>query len=551
MMRETIGADPSAPLPVRRWKSIHAALLALFLALFAVSCASTSEPHVPDGSDTARRYEKKDTPPAPPPAQPKTPKQAPVSPGYAVHNESAPAPKPAGTPPAQQAPAPQPVPAVAPSPAPAPGTGQPAADAGNPQPTPSLDAPLSFDDCIRIAVERSPYLKGPTLEIQTRKLDEKDAWYRFFPNLNFTMMSDRKIAGSNDSNVKVGDSSLTLGLTSGGYNPIAAWIQHDAQKEVTKLAKMGSVLALQELIQQIGTAFINLDYLSTQIRLRNEIIDEAEKNLQFATRLENIETSDIEIEIAKHKKLLAQTEYNMAVNLKFQMVVGLRDIIGLPPYEKIQPNYWDFSDDFMRSYNATAYQYEYTEQNNIKIKMQEQRVLLADKDITAQWIKALPSLTLGVRQPDKINNTDTDKEKDFYFSTTMQLPLWQWGETSRAFERAEIRKQQAGYGAEAERLKFKSGWLTQKLQAEQQETLYQLALREVDLANLSLKRAATEFKSGTSYKQMIEAETNVLQAKLRANELRKNYLLLLLQIVSDSGDFMKRYVNVEDLDHAD
>lgn len=531
------------------------ALVAVLLLLVS-SCAGADQP-APDNAAVSARYENQARADAAPeaPARPEASAPARVQPAPAAAT-----PAPATN---RVVETPKPAPAATPSQAdtrtswaldPGPAASQKGADQPSAPPAapsaPLENAVVDFGGCIRLAVERSPYLQSPSLEIQTKKLDEKDAWYRMFPNLYFTLLSDRKIAGEDTSTAKTGDSSMTLGLTSGSYNPIAAWIQHDAQKDVTRLTKLAAVLALQELIQQIATAFITLDYLDRQIALRSDIIDLNERALVFATKLENIHTSQIDIRIALQKKNIAQTEYDMAVALKGQVIMGLRDLLGLGPYDLIQPDTYQFR-ELIKQYDPDGYRYEYAEQNSIRIKMQEVKNILADRDITAQWIKALPTFSLGVRQPDKINNQNNQNDKEYYFSTYMQIPIWQWGETSRGFERAEIRKRQTLYANDVERLRFKSSWMMQKMQAQQQRSLLDLAQGETDLAELSLQKGEVEYRSGKIiYKQFLEAEMNVLQAKIRANELRKSYYTSLLQMVGDTGDLMRRYVNIEDLPDA-
>lgn len=406
---------------------------------------------------------------------------------------------------------------------------------------------LDFADCIRLAVERSPYLKGPALEIQVKKLDEKDAWYHLFPSLFFTLLSDRKIAGDDDSStMKTGEASLTLGLSSGAYNPIAAWIQYDTQKDITRLAKMGALLSLQEIIQQIATAYTTLDYLERQIALRREILDVNERSLVYATKLEHIHTSPIDIKIAIQKKNLAQTEYTMAVMLRGQILINLRSILGMSPYELIQPDTRSFC-ELIKNYNPDGYRYEYAEQNNIRMQMQALKAILSEKEVTAQWIKALPTFSLGIRQPDKVNNQTDSDTKEYYFSSSMQIPIWQWGETSRAFDRAEIKKRQTQYDNESDRLRFRSSWMMKQMEAQQQRALSELAESEVDLAKLSWEKRQVEFRAGQiPYKDALATELAVVQAKLRANELRKNYYTSLILMVSDTGDLMRRFVNIED-----
>ncbi|WP_449242510.1 TolC family protein, partial [Desulfovibrio sp.] len=316
------------------------ALLGVLLLLVS-SCAGVEEP-TPDHAAVSARYAHQSHEGQ----SPETPKTAPAATARPVQSQAAPvqSPKVAApdlartTPPQAETRTPwylEPRPAEPPKDA-----DQSSAPAA--PPAPLENTVVDFASCIRLAVERSPYLQSPSLEIQVKKLDEKDAWYRMFPNLNFTLLSDRKIAGEDTSTSKTGDSSLTLGLTSGSYNPIAAWIQHDAQKDVTRLAKMGAVLALQEVIQQIATAFITLDYLERQLALRRDIIDLNERALVFATKLENIHTSQIDIKIALQKKNLAQTEYDMALALKGQVLMSLRDLLGLGPYDLIQPDTHQF-----------------------------------------------------------------------------------------------------------------------------------------------------------------------------------------------------------------
>lgn len=441
---------------------------------------------------------------------------------------------PAGNPPGQS---------VAPPEPPPPG------DTPLPPLEPGSDTQLTLSDCVRLAVEHSPYLKGPSLEVEVRKLDEKDAWYKLFPNLNFIVTSDRMLAGKETKYRKIGDTYNNLGLSSGSYNPIAAWIQHDAQKDVTRLAKMGQIVALQDLILQMANAFVALDNLDRQIAVRRELIALAEKGLIYATRLENVQTSNIDIRIAQQRLALAHAEYEFLLGSRLQVVMGLKDAMGVSAYDRLKLDVAQFRDVVLPLYKLENYDLAYAQRNSVKMRMQEVRTELAKADVKAQWIRFMPSFSFMVRKPDQVNS-NTNGADNYYLTTNIQIPLWQWGESLRAVDKAELRQQGTDSSNEIDRLKFNSNWTMQKMQTQQQATLLQLAETEVVLADLNHQKGETEYQGGKiTGRQLMDLKISVLQARIKANELRRNYQSALLQVISETGDLMKRFVNIEDVEN--
>lgn len=434
----------------------------------------------------------------------------------------------------------------------APQTMSPATSGDTPVPPPDLASgvPLTLSDCVRLAAEHSPYLKGPALEVEIRKLDEKDAWYKLFPSLNFIVTNDRFISGEETRTRKIGDAYNNLGLSTGTYNPIAAWVQHDAQKDVTRLAKMGQILALQELILQMANAFVALDNLDRQIAARKEVIDLADKGLVYATRLENVQTTGIDVRIAQQRLTLAHAEYEFLLASRLQVLMGLKDIIGLPAYNQVNLDIEQFRNVVLPLYKVENYDLSYAQANNIKMQMQKLRTELAKFDVKAQWVKFLPTLSFMLRKPDQVNSNTSVNQDNYYLTTAFNFPLWQWGESMRAVDKAELRQQGIDADNEMERLKFNSSWTMQRLQVQQQARLLELAEAEVILADLNRQKGESEYESGKiTGRQLLDLKASVITARTKANDQLKSYQTALLQMVSDTGDLMKRFVNIEDVGH--
>lgn len=533
------------------------ALVAVLLLLVS-SCAGADQP-APDNAAVSARYENQARADAAPeaPARPEASAPARVQPAPAAATPApatnrvveTPKPAPAATPSQADSSAsrsPEAPRAAPQSPPPLSSPTPPPLDTTLPPPDPNSGAPLTLSDCVRLAAERSPYLKGPALEVEIRKLDEKDAWYKLFPNLNFLLTSDRFVSGQETKYRKKGDTYNSLGLSSGSYNPIAAWVQHDAQKDVTRLARMGQTLALQELILQLANAFVALDNLDRQIAVRREMIDLAEKGLVYATRLENVQTSQIDIKIARQRLSMAHAEYEYLLAARTQAVLGLKDLIGLPAYERVTLDVGQFRDQELPRYKADGYDLDYAMRNSLRMRMQEVRTALAAADVKAQWVKFMPTFNFMLRKPDQVNTGSNINDNLYYLTTYVSFPIWQWGESLRAVDKAKLRQQGTDTNNEIDRLKFSSSWAMQKMQVLQQRTLMRLSEDESALAGLSLQKALTEYNAGKiTYKQLLDANLGLLMAQMKANDLLKNYQSALLQLVSDTGDLLKRFVDIE------
>ena len=92
---------------------------------------------------------------------------------------------------------------------------------------------IDFDTAARIAIRQSPLLTKSDLEIQIRRLDEKDSKSDFFPSFNFRtqyFVNDVTVNGQSLY------SKYSLNFTSAPYSPWEAYFSLQGRKLITKIA---------------------------------------------------------------------------------------------------------------------------------------------------------------------------------------------------------------------------------------------------------------------------------------------------------------------------
>ena len=143
---------------------------------------------------------------------------------------------------------------------------------------------IDFDTAARLAIRQSPFLTKSDLEIQIRRLDEKDSKSDFFPSLNFRTSYYVNNATVNTGSVN-GETTLysrySLAFTSGPYSPWEAYYSLQVRKLITKIAILNHLKIISQGLNLLGTSFLQLDTLTKMAQVQHELIQLVEKQLKF------------------------------------------------------------------------------------------------------------------------------------------------------------------------------------------------------------------------------------------------------------------------------
>lgn len=438
---------------------------------------------------------------------------------------------PAMAPPAQQQPAP--VPAQT---APLANTALPRQEAG-----------LLFSDAALQALSGSASFKRTQLDIEISKLGEKDAWYRIFPKLIVSVSYDKPL--NNYENGQKADSYVNMGFTTGTYDPVAAYIGHNASKVATQLAKAMHVFATQRLLESIAEAYISIDALDQTISCRQEQYEQA-KQLEafYAKKRDSGSFAELDFRSVQLRATRSRMELEHAKNLRFRQLMTLRTILGFSPE---QPLVLDVPGSIrqiagpQKTYAPPSF--AQLKQDNIEIKIMKLREKLKGFDVRLAQADHLPKFALGLRTPDP--TATKDNSAPYYMTFTASMPLWSWGETVRRAERAEaeVLKEKLNNSKDIDEMRDKWDMVGMDLGLLRERLA--IASTERELRELEQKRRTIMHRSGNAtYDTMVEAASNLAEARIGEVLAQEAYNKALLKARSQSGEMLKEFIRVDNGD---
>lgn len=407
-----------------------------------------------------------------------------------------------------------------------------------------MGAPLGFMDAVKVALARSEALRTTQISIESSKITEKDVWYRLFPKLNLAVAYNSPVIQDSKNPTRYKE-SVNLSFNTGSYDPITAYLGHDVSRAAVKLAELQHVVAIEEMMQKIGLAFIKMDSLDAEIACRKDSVAEMESLAQYtAKKLEAGTIAKLDHDLVEQRLSLARQELRQAVRTKELTRRGLKRLIGLDSLD---------SADFATA-NATqkltdmpnvdeALRPEALQKNSVQIRALLMREKLEGHSITLAKAGHIPKFSFGFNTPDPMSNQGG--HLPYYLVMQTTVPVWAWGETLRDTDRARLRQQDA---------RVKSRLLLQSIQQTTDEMRAAMQFGEESVALLNTtaqlrqleatrKEIAYNANSG-SYENLILARQAAIQARLDALKAQTSLDQERLKLRVATGGLLSDHIQV-------
>lgn len=408
----------------------------------------------------------------------------------------------------------------------------------------TADAPLSLDECIEMTLVRSPYMKIHDLKVEIKGLDAKDAWYQMFPKINLQLMSNVPIAANENSN----GSSFRATLTTGHYDPVTANISHEAQLQLTQLAKYAKLETATELIQNTTAVYLRGVFFSLRMAYFDKLIKLAKDNLAYVKKsYPNSPAVPLDVRLAEHQINKLKLQKAQSAANRANELIRLKRMLGFPAEQKLELETSDVERSLFRSFDSRQLTFDEIRSRSIKEKMARISLKLAENNILAAWAKYVPKFSFSMRTPDPVNNENKNKDDNYYFTLTMTAPLWHWGELQRGREKARLRKQQTLITTQADWLEFEDEWYTARSSVQLLQDTSGLTQSEAEIRAMNVRKTEIMFNAGQiHYNNYIQAETSLIQSKIEAANAQEAYLLAKLNAYAISGELLRRFVTIVD-----
>lgn len=456
---------------------------------------------------------------------------------YVVVPPSAPAPRPAGAP-------------VQATRNRASTKGQRLADSGTVMPVSSTEsrapdgqpASLSYAEAIQMALTTSSHFKNTKLDVEIVKLGEKDSWYRLFPKLNMVASYDTPL---NNPNSATGVTPYTtVSFSTGAYDPIAAYIGHDASKVATRLAELIHLQTIQSMMEQIGVMYINLSTQGKIIACRQELRELAQKGQTLAAqRAQNGSYSPLDHRLADLKGSVSQMELDLDKNQHSREMARLKGLLGIGPENKAAFRTESLAEIIGDQPTLTLPNFAEVERRNVDFKIMKLREKLQTYNVRLAQAEHLPKFSIGLRTPDPTATKETNAP--YYATFSASLPLWSWGETMRNVERAELTGQKISVINTIQTNQAREAWtgISQDLHLLRERLAIATTTRE--LRELEAKRELIKSQVGNApYEALLVAQTSALQAKMVEIKAQEDYAKARLRLRIQSGELLDQYVKV-------
>ncbi len=408
---------------------------------------------------------------------------------------------------------------------------------------PEQDPAMTFADAIRAALLEAPQFKNTQLDVEVSKLGEKDAWYKLFPKLNMTASYDKPLSSTQDGQTT--KSYMNLSFNTGSYDPISAYIGYDASKLAITLAELMHLLAVQSLMEQVGTEYIKLDSQEKYILCRQEMSELTQKARTYAAqRAAQGALSTLDQRLVELKNSVAQMELRHNTNLRTQETIRLKRLLGIPDEKKVAFDTAHSLPQVVGDQASPALpSFTEVEQRNVEFKIMKVKEKLQNFNVRLSQAEHLPKFNLGLRTPDP--TATRDSAAPYYMTFSASVPIWSWGETMRRTERAEMDKQKL-IGANAIQTKTaKEAWTLAGMDLDLLRERVVLATTTRELRELEAQRKAISHQAGNAtYESMLDAKATAIDAKMLEIKAQEEYALARLKLRVQSGVLLQEYVRV-------
>lgn len=409
------------------------------------------------------------------------------------------------------------------------------AAAGPGVPPPRAD----FDTLVGVALRHSPYFARSGLEIEVRRLDEKDSKSDYLPTITLKAKfypHQPERAGA----VNQRDYSLDVAIES--YNPLVAHYSLKIRQLLTRLAVLSHLRVIADGLRQMGNAFLELEALSRLAGVQDRLLEVSRRQETYVRRLLELgEVTPLEAQVAAQEGEVLRGEKARMAAAQTRLKERLRDFVGLKPEEPLdldlrqgrrqvlgpeEPRDWTQQEP--RSYEARM--------EAIKRELQSWNLTLAK-------LRLLPGLTAAVQTPDPVAVTGV---RGYFVSVGLTWPVFDGFKRLRDVTRQKTLLAQAEVEGIAKESDFRACWREAVDKLKAAAAVRDLARSQVELARLKERQAELKFQGGEPLSVALAAQRSRLEAEAQLISRELEHDQALLEVRALSGDLVKAYVSERD-----
>ena len=396
---------------------------------------------------------------------------------------------------------------------------------------------MDFNRCMRVALERSPYLTNSSLEISVKRLDESDARYSLYPTLSVHtsyFLNSASILNQNQQ-------PFSIGFFTNPYNPVESYFTLKASKLITKMAIYGHLQVIAGAIQRLGNLFLKLDSLGRTADFHDEIVAIDLKDLAYArNRVKSESASPLEVRMAEQELQLAQLEKEKITASQAALLDEVKTVIGLKAEERLELDLGGVRKQVLNAFDPATATLEQARSNSYELKIQSIKKELQGLNVTLAYARFLPTVNLVVQSGDPIN---AGTSGEYYAYINAEMPLWDGLKRVHNVTRQKTILSEYNAEERTKEIDLDTSWTNARRRLVEADAALNMARSQEELARLQKKQIEISYEEGRqTLSQYLSASKRSIDVKRNSDQKELEYREAALALYALSGELSRRFV---------
>ena len=393
-----------------------------------------------------------------------------------------------------------------------------------------------FKRCTKLAVRQSPYLTESEIEIDIRRLMERESRGSFIPSINV-----RTIKYLEEDE----DEPMLLTFSTGGYNPLAPFLSLKASKLITRIAILAHLQGISKGIHELARKFLLLNFLGGVKARQDKMVAFAQQKLAFCKKrhAEGF-ASLLEVQIAAQELDVTRAEREEIFASRALILENLHDFLGLKPGQKLHLNLREARCQVLSHFDPAIASLGQARAHSFELKIQELKKQAQKYRIYMAYSKFLPKVSFGVRDIDAFDARKIEKDEDYYINIGVELNLWNGFKEVNDVSRQKMVLRKYKNEMRLKEDKVDILWSKAQRGLKKAKVALKLAQSNVELTRLKKYQSEIRYKTnGESLPTLLNNRIAHLNFQKKALAMNRDHDLSVLTIRHLSGDLFNTFVD--------
>ncbi len=399
--------------------------------------------------------------------------------------------------------------------------------------------PADFDSCVKLALKQSPFFTKSSVEIEIRRLDEKDSKADLFPSFTGTA----RYYPVQPQNPTVGSTvNYSYGVSTGNYNPLFGYLSLNASRVVTQIATLAHMKVISAGIERLGKAFLQLNAMEKLIKLRAQATEMARENLRYIEEQQRLgHITPMEVQIASQETEVAAAEQDVLISSKNRTQAAVKEFLGLKPDQPLQLQMNEARRQVLGDFEPKQANLQGAEGRNFDICIKKLAQELQSWHVTLAKMKFIPSFNMALQSQDPLSYNGV---RGAFFSLGLSFPIFDGFKKFRDIDRQKKVLDQFASEETVRTDELSQKWRESEEKLTTAATALRVAQAQAELARLKEAQGETLYQTAEKdFSVLMAARQTRVKAQMDAVKKGLDYDLAVLEFRQLVGDLVYHYVN--------